>query len=162
MQYSQVEQSLTQTSVLRDILARLSSDDLTRAGQLIGRTAEFDSSVSGLTANRPAEWRWSFSKAPASIEAEVLDSGGRVVARPAVTADAGGNLRWNGVLADGSRAPDGAYVLRLIARSADGTALSPTLTSLGQVQDVVSREGELWAGLGSVALPLAKLVRISA
>lgn len=162
VQYSQVEQSLTQTGVLKDILARMTGDHLTRAGQLIGRTAEFDSSVSGLTADRPAEWRWSFARTPATIEAEVLDSSGRVVARPPVAADAGGSLRWDGTLAGGGKAPDGAYVLRLVARDATGTALAPTLTSLGKVQDVVSREGELWAGIGSVALPLAKLVRISA
>jgi hypothetical protein len=40
--------------------------------------------------------------------------------------------------------------------------MEATLTSLGKVQEVVSRGGELWAGLGGAALPLAKLTRIAA
>jgi hypothetical protein len=39
--------------VLRNMLDKLSADDLTSAGQLIGRTAEFDSSVASLTAGNP-------------------------------------------------------------------------------------------------------------
>jgi flagellar basal-body rod modification protein FlgD len=148
--------------VLKDILARLGGDDLTRAGTLIGRTAEFDSSVSGLSADRPAEWRWSFARAPQSLTAEILDSSGTVVARPTVALDASGTLQWDGRLADGSRAPDGAYVLRLSAKDSAGTPLAADMTSLGRIQEVMSREGELWAGFGSVALPLAKLVRIAA
>ena len=161
VQYSQVEQSIQQTGVLRSMLDKLSADDLTSAGQLIGRTAEFDSSVSGLSADRPAEWRWTASGKPASIEAEILDSAGKVVARPTVSSADNGTFSWNGTLATGGRAPDGAYVLKLTAKTPDGTAVPTTLTSLGKVQEVVSREGELWAGLGGAALPMAKLVRIS-
>jgi flagellar hook assembly protein FlgD/flagellar basal body-associated protein FliL len=160
--YSQVEQSLQQTGVLKDILARLSGDDLTRAGQLIGRTAEFNSSVSGLSPQRPAEWRWSFPKAPASVEAEILDSSGRIVARPPIDPAASGSLRWDGALPGGAVAGEGAYVLRLVARDASGTAIAADLASLGTVAEVVSREGETWLGLGGVALPLDKLVRLVA
>lgn len=162
VQYSQVEQSLQQTAVLRDILGRLSSDDLSSAGQLIGRTGEFDSSVSGLGKDNAAEWRWTLPGKPVSVEAEILDSGGKVVARPTVPNDASASFSWDGTLASGGRAPDGAYVLRLTAKAADGSSLTPTLTSLGRLQEVVRRDGELWAGLGGVALPLAKLVRVAA
>lgn len=161
VQYSQVEQSIQQTGVLKNILTRLEGDDLTRAGQLIGRTAEFDSSVSGLNAKSPAEWRWSFARAPATLEAEILDSSGKVVARPAVEPSASGSLQWNGKLSDGGQAADGAYVLRLVARDTGGAAVTASLTSLGRVTEAVAREGETWLGIGGVALPLDKLVRIA-
>ncbi|GAA4009875.1 hypothetical protein GCM10022280_03690 [Sphingomonas swuensis] len=148
--------------MLKDILSRLSGDDLSRAGQLIDRTAEFRSSVSGLSADRPAEWRWSFPAAPSSVSAEILDSGGRVVARPAVTGAGTGSLQWDGTLADGGKAGEGAYVLRLTAKDAGGAAMTADLTSIGRVREVLSRDGELWVGLGGVALPLDKLVRIAA
>jgi flagellar basal-body rod modification protein FlgD len=148
--------------VLKDILARLNGDDLSRAGQLIGRTAEFVSSVSGLTADRPAEWRWTLPSRPTTLEAEILDSSGRVVARPSIDPASSGTLRWDGRLTGGDLASEGAYVLRLVARDAAGGALNADLTSLGRVSEVVSREGELWAGIGGVALPLAKLVRLAA
>lgn len=162
VQYSQVEQSIQQTAVLRNVLDRLSADDLVNANQVIGRTAEFDSSVSGLTATGPAEWRWTLAGKPATMEAEILDSAGKVVARPTIAPDASGSFTWNGALSAGGRAPDGAYVLKLTGRTADGTALPATLTSLGKVQEVVSRDGDLWAGLGSVALPMSKIVRLAA
>jgi flagellar hook assembly protein FlgD len=85
-----------------------------------------------------------------------------VVARPRVTADSSGTLKWDGALAAGRRAGDGAYVLRLAAKASDGKPMEVTLTSVGKVQEVVSRGGELWAGLGGAALPLAKLTRIAA
>ena len=161
VQYSQVEQTIQQTGVLKDILTNLSGDELTRAGQLIGRTAEFDSSVSGLTSDTPAEWRWTFDKAPATLEAEILDSRGQVVARPPVEASASGALQWDGTLAGGGKAGEGAYVLRLVARDSSGGALKADLTSLGRVDEVVARDGETWVGIGGVALPLGKLVRLA-
>jgi len=161
VQYSQVEQSLQQTSVLKDILSRLSTDDLARAGQLIGRTAEFDSSVSGLTAEQSAEWHWTFPREPASIEAEVLDSSGKVVARPPVSLAISGSLRWDGSLSSGGTSGEGAYVLRLVAKDAEGATMTPQLSSVGKVREVVAREGETWLGIGGVALPLAKLSRIA-
>jgi flagellar basal-body rod modification protein FlgD len=120
-----------------------------------------DSSVSGLTADRPAEWRWTLAGKPASIDAEILDSSGKVVARPEVPVTAPGSFSWDGALPAGGRAVEGAYVLRLTAKAADGSAMPATVTSLGKVQEVVSREGELWAGLGGAALPIAKLIRIA-
>lgn len=162
VQYSQVEQSLQQTSILKEILARLSGDDLSRAGQLIGRTAEFDSSVAGLSADQPAEWRWTLPRSPATLEAEILDSAGRVVARPAIEPGASGSLRWDGSLAVGGQAGEGAYVLRLVARDGSGNPLAADLSSIGRVREIVSKEGETWVGLGGVALPLDKLVRLAA
>jgi flagellar basal-body rod modification protein FlgD len=162
VQYSQVEQSIQQTGVLREILGRLSGDDLSRAGQLIGKQAEFDSSVAGLSGGAPAEWRWSLPRAPATLEAEILDSSGRVVARPTVAVATSGSLTWEGSLSAGGRAPEGAYVLKLVARDSSGKAIASDLTSIGRVQEVVAREGETWLGLGGVALPLDTLVRIAA
>jgi hypothetical protein len=73
-----------------------------------------------------------------------------------------GTFKSDGALPTGGRAGEGAYVLKLTAKAADGTAIDTRLTSLGQVQELVSRDGELWAGLGGVALPMNKLVRLAA
>lgn len=129
---------------------------------MIGKTAEFDSSIAGLSAENPAQWRGTFAGKPSTVEAEILDSSGKVVATPKVPVDGSGTLQWDGMLASGVRAPEGAYSLKLIGKTADGTEIGSTLTSVGKVQEVVSRGGELWAGLGGAALPLAKLTRIAA
>jgi len=158
-----VEQSIQQTALLKEMLGRLGSNDLTGAAALIGRRAEFGNSVAALSGEGPAQWRWTLPATPASLAAEIRDSGGRLVATPSVAMDGTtGTLSWDGVTSDGSRAPDGAYSLRLVAKDAGGGALSATVHSLGTVREVTQRGSELWLGLGSkVALPIADLLSIA-
>lgn len=162
-QYSQVEQSIQQTGLLKDMLGKLGGNDLTGASGLIGRQAEFGNSVAALTARTPAQWSWSLPSKAANIVAEIRDSAGKLVASPVVSADTtSGRLVWDGRSSDGSQLGDGAYSLRLIAKDANGEALTTTVHSLGTVQDVTQRNNELWLGLGgSVSLPIADLVGVA-
>ena len=103
VQYSQVEQSIQQTGLLRDMLGRMSANDMTEAAALIGREAEFDSVIAGL-GDEPASWNWSLPRSVATLTGEVVDSSGRTVATvtldPAAT---GGRYSWDGQLAAGGR-----------------------------------------------------------
>jgi flagellar basal-body rod modification protein FlgD len=45
VQFSQVEQSMQQTGVLKDILTRVSGQDMAQASAFIGREARFDTNV---------------------------------------------------------------------------------------------------------------------
>ena len=163
VQYSQVEQSLQQTGVLKDILARLSGSDMAQASGLIGRQVEFDSAVAGLPAAGSARWTWSLPRDATAIRAEIVDSSGRTVATRTVDpASTSGTFEWDGKLADGSRAPEGGYVLKLTATDASGAALPATIHSLGRVQDVLQSEGELWLGIGGVSLPMSEVVKVAA
>jgi flagellar basal-body rod modification protein FlgD len=163
-QYSQVEQSIQQTGLLKDVLSRLGTNDLTAASGLIGREGEFGSSVAALSDTAPATWRWSMPGKAASVTAEIRNSNGKLVATPALPAgEKGGVLRWDGLLADGSQAGEGAYSLKIVAKDAAGAALESTVRSIGQVRDVTMREGELWLGLGGkVSLPISDLLGIAA
>lgn len=162
VQYSQVEQSIQQTGLLRDVLARLSSSDMAQASGLIGREVEFDSAVAGL-GDRPASWSWSLPRKAASLTAEIVDSSGRTVATavldPAVTS---GDYSWDGRLPSGEQAPEGAYVLKLSARDSAGATVPITVHSVGHVGEVVQSNGELWLDIGGVSLPMSELVRVAA
>ena len=161
-QYSQVEQSIQQTGLLKDLLARMSASDMTQAAGLIGREAEFDSSISGL-GNRPASWNWSVPHSASTISGEVLDSDGRTVARVSLDPHAtSGRYSWDGRLASGEQAMAGAYVLKLGAADAAGNNLPVTIRSVGQVGEVVQSGGELWLSLGGASLPMSDLIRVSA
>ena len=160
--YSQVEQSIKQTGLLRDLLSRMSSNDLAQASGMIGREVEFDSRVAGL-GDRPASWNWSLPRPASSISGTVVDSSGKTVANVTLPASvASGRYVWDGVLADGSRAAPGAYVLKLTAVDSAGNSMPATLRSVGRVEEVMSRDGELWLGIGGAALPLSELVRVLA
>lgn len=162
MQYSQVEQSIQQTGVLRGMLARLSSSDMADAAALIGREVEFDSAVAGLS-DAPAAWSWSASRKLASLSGEIVDSSGRVVATVALDpAGATGKFRWDGRLSSGGMAPQGAYVLKLSVADAAGASVPVAVHSVGQVGQVVQSNGELWLDTGGVSLPMRELVKVAA
>lgn len=158
-QYSQVEQSIQQTGLLKEVLSRLGTNDLTAASGLIGREAEFSSSVAALSDAASARWRWSVPANTATVSAEIRNSSGKLVATPALEGGAkGGVLHWDGLLADGSKAGEGGYSLKIVAKDAAGAPLEPTIASLGQVREVTQRDGELWIGLGGkVSLPISDL-----
>jgi len=162
-QYSQVEQSIQQTGLLKDMLGKLGGNDLTGAAGLIGRQAEFNNSVAALAGGGSARWTWSLPGKAVTLTAEIRDSAGKLVATPAIDpAGASGTVEWDGRASDGSLAPEGAYSLRLVAKDASGDALTATVHSLGTVADVTQRNGELWLGLGGkVALPIADLIGVA-
>ena len=62
--------------------------------------------------------------APADVAAVVLNIAGRPVAEIPAEAQAAGvqSLRWNGRNQSGSLAPDGVYLIRLVARTPDGAS----------------------------------------
>nr|WP_294168672.1 flagellar hook assembly protein FlgD [uncultured Sphingomonas sp.] len=163
VQYSQVEQSIQQTGLLRDLLGRMSANDMTEAAGLIGREAEFDSVIAGLGGGAPASWSWTLPRGAATLTGEVVDSGGRTVATTVLDpASTGGRYSWDGQLAGGGRAPEGAYQLKLSAKNAAGNSVPVTVRSVGTVDEVMQSGGELWLKLGGASLPLSDLVRVAA
>lgn len=162
VQYSQVEQSIQQTGVLKDILARLSVQDMAQASSLIGREVEVDSPVSGLSADAPAQWRWSAARGVTQVTGEIVDGSGRVVATPVLTPGSSGAFAWDGTLATGGRAPAGSYTLRLTAQDSAGATVPVAVRSTGRVETVTLDAGTLAVGIGGVTLPASKVVRVSA
>ncbi|WP_162789270.1 MULTISPECIES: flagellar hook assembly protein FlgD [Sphingomonas] len=100
---------------------------------------------------------------PATLSAEIRDSSGKLVATPTIAGGAASrSFAWDGRMSDGSRAPDGAYSLKLIAKDASGADLVTTVHSVGTVRDVTQRDNELWLGLGGkVSLPLSDLLGVA-
>ena len=162
VQYSQVEQSIQQTGLLRDLLARMSSNDMAQASALIGREVEFDSTVAALGSGL-ATWSWSLPHKASAMSGEIVDSSGRTVATVVLDpSQTSGRFAWDGRLPDGTRAPQGAYVLKLSARDSSGAAVPATIHSVGRVEEVVQSGGELWLDIGGASLPISDLLRIAA
>src|SRR3954470_2153628 len=97
VQFSQVEQSLQQTSTLKDILAQLTGGGMADAAAFIGKEAHFNTAVSGLGASSPASWSWQAAGAISSMTATVLDASGQVVSSGTVSPNAAsGRFNWDG------------------------------------------------------------------
>lgn len=163
VQYSQVEQSIQQTGVLRDILGRLSTQDMAQASGFIGREVEFASSQSGLSATAPASWAFDLPRAARSMTATVTDTQGRTVATRTLDGAAGANrFAWDGILAGGGRAADGAYTLSIAAVDGNGATIPVAVRSVGRVAEVTSSGGVLALGVNGIALPASSIVRVAA
>jgi flagellar basal-body rod modification protein FlgD len=161
VQYSQVEQSMQQTGVLRDILSRLTATDMAQAAGFIGREVEFDTKLAGLT-DTPAEWSYSMPREAVSLTATVIDSSGRTVATKLLEPGTDGRFAWDGALATGGTAPHGSYSLNLKALDASGNDVSAKIRSVGVVNSVSAASGNVMLSVNGVDLPSSTLVSVAA
>lgn len=162
VQYSQVEQSIQQTSLLKNLLASQATGDLLEAASLIGKTVEIGNgpvTVNGKGGG--AEWRWSAPGA-ARVEAEVQDATGRTVRSFGLLPGSAGMLPWDGRLGDGSAAPAGAYRLTLSAFDAAGSPLPPTVQRRGTVSEIITGDEGISVRLGGDLIPLKQIVSVTA
>jgi flagellar basal-body rod modification protein FlgD len=163
VQYSQVEQSISQNTTLKSILASLSSQDLAQASTMIGRQVEVDSPTTGLSADMPAQWNWSATREVASLTATIRDASGRAVETRALDAGAAaGGFAWDGSLSGGGKAAAGSYTLELNALDAAGAALPVTVHSSGVMSDVRTGGGAVQITVGGVQVPLSLLQAVKA
>jgi flagellar basal-body rod modification protein FlgD len=161
VQFSQVEQSIQQTRTLKDILARLSTQDLAQSAAFIGREARFALPVSGLGASGSASWVVAPERPAAGLTATITDSSGRIVHRAELPPGEGQRFSWDGRLPDGSRAAAGPYTLAVAATDARGAAIPATVQGVGLVRDVVLEDGAVRLGIGGAWLPLGSLLSVA-
>ncbi|TFI59643.1 flagellar hook assembly protein FlgD [Sphingomonas parva] len=161
VQYSQVEQSMQQTGVLKDILGRLNAQDMAQASAFIGREARFDNNISGVGATNGAAWTIAPAKKASAITVSVTDAAGKVVHEkvldPATT-----RFNWDGTLANGDRAAEGAYRLTVKATDSTGAAIDVGVNGVGVVKDVITDGSGVSLGIGGVRVPMDYLVAVSA
>ena len=160
-QYSQIEQTVQQSGTLKEILARLSTQDMAQASGLIGREVVFDSPVSGL-GSAPATWSYTPAHAVTTLVATITDASGKVVdARTIAPAGASGRFNWDGKLAAGGVAVPGSYTLSFKATDSSGNAVPVAVNSIGTVDAVSQTSGALALGVNGATLPLSSLLRIA-
>lgn len=162
VQYSQVEQSIQQTGTLKDILSRLTTQDMAQASSFIGREAQFDSTTSGLMGDTAASWGYTAAIPVQAITASITDANGTLVDTRTIAANGvTGHFSWDGKLASGKQAPDGAYTVAFSGTDASGGSVAVTANSIGTVKEVVTTNGAVSLGVNGVQLPASALMRVS-
>lgn len=160
VQYSQVEQSVQQTGVLKDILGRLSTQDMAQSAAFIGREARFDSATAGLSASNGATWTYQPERTAASLAGTIKDAAGKVI--KTVTLDpAGGRFSWDGTTESGGKAAEGAYTLAIKALDTAANQVPVTINAVGIVRDVVTDGSGVKLGIGGIRLPVTALIAVS-
>lgn len=162
VQFSQVEQSIQQTSVLKDILAGLSQQTMAQAASFIGMEGKFDGAVAGLDAGSgSASWSYAAERPAVQITAKIADSSGRIVQTMNLT-NSSGRLVWDGQTGAGARAPEGPYSLTVEAIDAAGNSVPVRVNALGTVRSVSNEGNRVLVGTGGVSLPVSSLLAVSA
>jgi flagellar basal-body rod modification protein FlgD len=161
VQYSQVEQTVQQSSTLKDILASLSNQTMAQAAGFIGKDAEFNSAVAGL-GTKPASWTYAADVPVTAATMAVTNAAGSVVdTRTVSLAGRRGSYSWDGTLADGSKAPAGAYTLSMKAQNAAGATVPVTLHSVGTVGGINAVNGGISLDVNGAQLPIGVLVGLA-
>ncbi len=161
VQYSQVEQTVQQSSTLKDILASLTNQTMAQASGFIGKDAEFNSAVAGLGA-KPASWTYSADVAVASGKMQITNAAGAVVdTRDVNLGGRQGSFSWDGTLANGDKAPAGAYTLSMTARNAAGATVPVTIHSVGTVGGISAENGGISLDVNGAQLPINTLIGLA-
>jgi flagellar basal-body rod modification protein FlgD len=161
VQYSQVEQSMQQTSTLKSILSSLGTQNLTQASSMIGHMVETNSSTAGLSGDTPAQWMWSAPRDVDTMTATITDSQGKTVdTRTVVGGTAAGSFSWDGNTATGKQLSDGDYTLTLAGKDSSGNDVAITSHSVGTVTDVALENGLIQVTVNGNKVASDNLVRI--
>ncbi|GAB5352459.1 flagellar hook assembly protein FlgD [Qipengyuania sp. 483] len=160
VQYSQVEQSIQQTSTLKDILASLSTQDLAQSANFLGKRAELDSTTSGLSDRGPAQWMWQADRPIQMLSATITDARGTVVETRNIDPASAGSFAWDGSLTSGGKANAGGYTLSLNALDAAGQQVPVTIHSTGVIEEVATRDGAVTLGINGESFSIEALKRI--
>jgi flagellar basal-body rod modification protein FlgD len=164
-QYSQVEQSVQQTSTLKNILSRMSTQDMSSAANYIGKEATFDGAISNIdNAGGSASWTYTVSRPVTSISATISDANGKVVQQLTLNPNStSGRVVWDGQMVGGSRASGGPYSLTITATDGNGNAVPVNVSATGIVKSVQMQSGQVVLGLGNgSSLPISSLIAVSA
>ncbi|WP_084580093.1 flagellar hook assembly protein FlgD [Sphingomonas azotifigens] len=161
VQYSQVEQSISQTKTLNSILSSLNMASLTSSSSMIGQPVQLDSDQAGLSATTPAQWEWSATNAITGLTATVLDAKGTKVDTFKTTVSGKtGQFSWDGTTSTGKKVDPGLYQLQLTGTTDAGAKITTTAKVIGKVDDVQMANGVPVVSVNGAQYPTSMILRI--
>ncbi len=161
VQFSQVEQQINANKNLESLIAITKSRSSADAVSYLGKTLTLTDGNAALM-NGQAKWAYSLDNDASTVNLTVLDASGHVVyAAPGETAVGLHAFTWDGKDSGGNALPSGAYLLKVSARAADGTAVPTRTASQGLISEVDLTGSEPVLMIGPVGIPLSKATLIS-
>lgn len=162
VQYSQVEQSISQTKTLNSILSSLNMASLTSSTSMIGQPVQLDSDKAGLSAATPAQWEWNADGAITGLTATVLnEKGTKVDTFELEVSGKTGQFSWDGTTSDGKKVDPGLYQLTLTGTTDAGAKISTTAKAIGKVDDVQMVNGSPVVSVNGAQYPTSMILRIA-
>lgn len=157
VQFTGVEQAINTNKKLDALIALQSGGQAATAVSYLGTTIEAESDRVAL-AGGEAEILYELPRQATGTVIVILDASGKPVRveRGEVTA---GQHRfvWDGTDNDGGSLPDGVYGVEVSAVDAEAKAIPAALATLGRVDGVDIRDGQIYLRIGGLELPFSSV-----
>ena len=162
VQFSSVEQAIATNKNLESLLSLIANTTAQDTVSLIGKEIEAYGAAADLKDGN-VEWTYNLADNAADTTMIVTDSVGRTVYSETVNGRRGANtFAWNGQTSAGTPAPDGTYLLKVVANTADGEPVAASTFTKGLVTSVDFSSGQAVLKIGSRSVSLSDVVRVSA
>lgn len=162
VQYSQVEQSISQNKTLTSMLSALNMQSLTQSTSMIGQSVQMGSNQAGLSSTTPAQWNWTATNGITSLTATILDSKGTKIDTKTVDVNGTtGTFSWDGTTSTGQKVADGVYQLQLTGTTDAGAKITTTANAIGTVNDVQMINGTPVVSVNGAQYPTSMILRIA-
>jgi flagellar basal-body rod modification protein FlgD len=141
--YSQVEQSVAQTSSLNTISTQLQGLSTTTNANLIGKTVTLQGGTFTWNGTSPSTSSVNLAAAAQQVNVTISDSSGHQVRVMTLGPQSPGSLpiTWNGAEDSGQAAPSGTYTFAVSAQSATGQTVGVSQSVTGIVTQVAYANG---------------------
>jgi flagellar basal-body rod modification protein FlgD len=161
VQMTGVEQQLL-TNDLLAALVGMSDGGLADSVNLIGKTVTATTGAASLQDGK-ATWAYNLPRGANSVQLDVLDAKGTIVASQVLTATAAGNhsFEWDGKTNLGTQLADGDYGLRITPTDSSGTKFSAIQTLTGVATAVQSVDGTNIVTIGKTRVPISAVTAVS-
>jgi flagellar basal-body rod modification protein FlgD len=161
VQMTGVEQQLL-TNDLLAALVGMSDGGLADSVNLIGKTVTATTGAASLQDGK-ATWAYNLPRGANSVQLDVLDAKGNIVASQVLTATAAGNhsFEWDGKTNLGTQLADGDYGLRITPTDSSGTKFSAIQTLTGVATAVQSVDGTNIVTIGKTRVPISAVTAVS-
>jgi flagellar basal-body rod modification protein FlgD len=141
-QFSTVEQAVQSNQRMAEMLEALKASGARLDMAYLGRTVQASSDTLGLK-DGAAKAAYAVGEGAKSVKIDVLDEAGKVVrSLPGKTEAGRHEFAWDGLRADGTRASEGTYKLRVTALDDRKKAVAAAVVVTDVVTEVRQSEGE--------------------
>lgn len=161
VQFSQVEQSIQQNENLETLIALQGANQIAFASSLSGKDVEVAGNAMRLGETGDIAYRYSLSTDSATTQINIMNEDGTIVfSTEGRTAAGEYDFNWDGMTADGERAPEGTYRIQVVAKDAAGEALDTATSIIANVKGVELSGGEIALDVGDFTVLLGNVMAI--
>lgn len=126
---------------------------LAQALQYVGKDVRYQSSSLSHEEGQSATFHYQFASAPVNAKIEIVDSSGKVVFETTAAQNTALNTyTWDGINADGNRAIDGNYQIRITGTNSQNAPIVSTVSMTGRVRGAEYSGGQAVLLIGNMQI----------